>query len=68
MVLGSLRPLDIVSYLRARGWNQQGEGNSIVTFWTRRIGGEEFELLLPMDRSLRDFPELLSNVVDRLGP
>lgn len=51
----ALRPLEVAAYLRSRGWVSQEAGGGRATVWVVRIADEEYEALLPLDSSVRDF-------------
>lgn len=64
-----LRPLEVASYLRAAGWIQSESREGRYAIWTR---DDEYEVLLPLSRDLRDFAlrmgdllAVLSQVEDR---
>lgn len=57
-------PPDVLSrYLSGTGWEPR-ERYERATLWTRREQDGEFEILLPADRALRDYP---SRMVDLLA-
>ncbi|QDG50209.1 hypothetical protein FIV42_05540 [Persicimonas caeni] len=52
----SLTPLEVVSYLRASGWTQVETIGEQAAIWTSALdSGQEVELLVPLDRNLRDY-------------
>jgi len=51
-VLAAIRPLEFVAYLRAKGWHQVPPSSSLWSTWIRE---GDFELTLPLERSLGDF-------------
>lgn len=63
--LRSVRPLEVVAYLRAHQWQQAEilEGGAI---WTKEAGGEFSEILLPLEVTLRDFPNRIAEVLATL--
>jgi hypothetical protein len=63
--LRTIRPLEIVSYLRAHRW-QQAEKIERGAFWVKEEGGASFEILLPLDATLRDFPNRIAEVLSTL--
>lgn len=65
-VLQSLNPLEIRRYLEATGWHRSGEGARSASLWTRRSGKSEYEILLPMDPGLRDYPLRIAEVLGTL--
>ena len=64
--LSALRPLELVSYLRASGWRQQQVVPDRSATWVKRNArGEEYELLLPLAR-FQDFPTRISDLLRTL--
>lgn len=63
--LRTIRPLEVVSYLRAHRW-QQAEKIERGAFWVKEEGGKNFEILLPLDATLRDFPNRIAEVLSTL--
>ena len=51
----ALRPLEVAAYLRSHGWTSREAGTGRATVWTLTVAGEEYEALLPLDPSIRDF-------------
>lgn len=64
-LLASMRPLDVVAYLRSRGW-QEAERLELGAFWTKTSGETVDELLLPNDLQSRDFIERMAEVLGAL--
>ena len=64
--LRSVRPLEVVSYLRAHQW-QQAQVIEGGAFWTKDEAGSSFELLVPLDVTLRDFPNRVAEVLATLA-
>jgi len=65
--LGTIVPVDTAAYLRTHGWRGGGPQKTCSTLsGSTAFGGEDFEILLPLDRSFRDYPlrtaELLSTL------
>src|SRR5258705_13064326 len=54
-VLYTVRPLEMVAYLRANGWHEV-QRLERGAFWTKESGQEVFEGVGPLDAGLRDFP------------
>jgi hypothetical protein len=63
--LEALRPLEIVSYLRATGWSQQRVEPDRYAVWTRAESGQDYELVIPLTR-WRDFGLRMSEVLTTL--
>ena len=64
--LQALSPLDIAAYLRTRGW-QEVDADPRASRWVLRQKKEEFEVLLPLDRQLRDYALRLSELLSSLA-
>ena len=55
--LRSIGPIDLTAYLRAGGWQEcarPANGNAAIWTWANPAGAE-FEVLVPLDRNLRDY-------------
>ena len=63
--LRTIRPLEVVSYLRAHRWHQ-AEKLERGAFWVKEESGTSFEILLPFDATLRDFPNRIAEVLSTL--
>ena len=63
--LNALRPLDIVAYLRSRQW-QEAQRLERGALWTKEIAGNTFEVLIPLDVTIRDFTNRMSDVLKSL--
>jgi len=63
----SLPPREVAAYLRGRGWNEVSRLGAKGSVWVLRTDDQdEYELLLPLDRSLRDFKVRMSEVLTTL--
>jgi hypothetical protein len=65
-ILNTLRPSDLTAYLRAFDW-QEVQRNEKATVWIQRQDNEEFEILLPLQRDVRDFSIRMSEVLSTLS-
>ncbi|MEK8016259.1 MAG: hypothetical protein VSS75_005275 [Candidatus Parabeggiatoa sp.] len=65
-ILNALRPSDWTTYLRTHNW-QEVQRNDKAATWVQRQDNEEFEILLPLDRDLRDFSIRLNEVLNTLS-
>lgn len=66
-VLNAIQPLQAATYLRANGWHQQSQIADKASVWIQMTdSGEEFEILLPLKPESRDFPLLMSQVLETL--
>ncbi|MCW3097840.1 MAG: hypothetical protein JWL77_3458 [Chthonomonadaceae bacterium] len=66
-VLRSLGSLEVAAYLRSHGWRQtQRIGDKGAVWITPSSSGEEFEILLPLDRHLRDYVPRMAEVLQIL--
>jgi hypothetical protein len=64
-VLHTVRPLEMVAYLRANGWHEV-QRLERGAFWTKESGQEVFEVLVPLDAGLRDFPNRVADALQTL--
>lgn len=64
--LKSLRPLDIATYLRSKGWNESNFQASLSSTWLIRHNSEEFEILLPLNNNTPDYALRISEVLKTL--
>lgn len=63
----SLPPREVAAYLRGRGWNEISRLGTKGSVWVLRTDDhDEYELLLPLDRTLRDFKVRMSEVLATL--
>ena len=66
-VLMSMGPLAVATYLRSKDWRQVEVIGDKGSVWTLRSDdGQEFEILLPFNRELRDFASRMSDVLRTL--
>lgn len=66
----SVRPLDIVTYLKHAGWEPvEDNGHRLVRSWTRHDPRDDadFEVLVPHDRTLGDYVSRVADVVRTLA-
>ena len=61
----ALRPLEVVSYLRATGWIQQQVHPERYSVWSRGNGTGDYEIVVPLTR-FRDFALRMSEVLTTL--
>lgn len=67
--LRALKPLEIATYLRAKGWRQEADLDGRASLWLGHAAdGEEVDVTLPLKRELGDFVlrmgELLRTLAD----
>lgn len=62
-VFESLRPLDVVAYLRSTDWQLAGFMGDSATVWKK----QEQQILLPQDLSFADYAHRLAEVLDTLA-
>ncbi|MEO5365716.1 MAG: hypothetical protein H7831_05075 [Magnetococcus sp. WYHC-3] len=62
-LMKELRPLEIAAYLRSTGWTQQSAAEGKWAVWVK---GDEYEILLPLQRGYRDFVLRMSEVLQVL--
>jgi hypothetical protein len=66
--LHALGPLDLASYLRAKGWQQQPDRGQRASLWLWRTpGGDELDVLLPSTREVADYNIRVSEVLHALS-
>jgi len=63
--LMSIRPLDVVAYLRTHGWIEARD-SLIKGIWLLRRDRKEFEILTPLDRRFVDYPNRVSDMLRTL--
>ena len=64
-VLKSLEPQQIATYLQGRNWNSNGNlGNKAHVY--HQINDDKSEILLPLKPEFRDFPLLMSQLLETL--
>jgi hypothetical protein len=65
--LSALKPLEVVAYLRATGWNKKAESRGKWSLWYLiDSDGNNFELGVPFSHELRDFAARMSDALDVL--
>jgi len=64
--LRSLKPLELVQYLRFKGWQQDSELGTKATLWVRADGGGD-EIVLPKRRDFADFDLRMAEVLKTLA-
>lgn len=65
VLLAQVKPHQLVSYLRDRQWEKDRPGETSET-WTFSESDETFEVLVPLDRTLRDYPHRIADVLNTL--
>lgn len=66
-VLNAVQPLEVATYLRANGWHQFDEVSNRASFWTLNESKvEDYEILLPLKRDVRDFPARIGEILQTL--
>jgi hypothetical protein len=53
--LATLVPVDTAAYLRTNGWREVEHQDLRRAVWVKSLGEEHFEILLPLDRTFRDY-------------
>ena len=64
--LRALKPLELVQYLRAKGWQQDSDLGTKATLWVRP-DGDDNEIVLPKRRDFGDFDLRMSEVLRTLA-
>jgi hypothetical protein len=66
-LLESIQPQEVIGYLQLHGWKEQRKIGDKASIWTHPDEiGDEFEVLVPLRRELRDYLISLSNLVEIL--
>lgn len=65
-ILGAVSPLELVAYLRTAGWTEVTREAGRFGIWSLRHDDDSSEILLPLDRTLRDFPNRVREVLATL--
>jgi hypothetical protein len=65
-LLANVNPLDVAAYLRADGWRILETKPQRAAIWGKKVGSDAVEVLLPLDRSLRDFAIRMGDVLATL--
>jgi hypothetical protein len=63
--IGSLTPLNVVGYLRSRGWRKFSEVRTRFSVWVHP-GHPEAEILVPVTREARDYVSQISEALQEL--
>lgn len=64
----SLKPLEVVSYLRTRGWSEAEAIGDHAALWTQQMeSGREVELLVPLDRTLHDYALRMAEIFEAVS-
>ena len=66
-VIRALRPLEVVAYLRSRGWAQQPATSTKASTWTIAVEKDEFEAMVPLDEALRDYALRMAEVLQAVS-
>lgn len=62
-ILMAISPIELAAYLRSTGWEEEHEHGSRASIWTRSNGSTESQILLPLDKSLRDYTLRISTAI-----
>ncbi|RRR71381.1 MAG: hypothetical protein EI684_11690 [Candidatus Viridilinea halotolerans] len=63
----SIRPLDLVAYLRANHWHESEHHEGRYAIWLRNGQGEPAEILLPLNREYRDYATRIAEALQTLA-
>jgi len=62
--LATLKPLEIAGYLRSKGWSEVTDSERLISKWTYiNEKKDDFEIRLPLDKSISDYSFLISNML-----
>ncbi len=64
--LATLPPLEVATYLRAKGWDRTSH-NSGSSVWLKSMDGDSVEALLPLDSSMSDFSFRMAELLQLLA-
>lgn len=64
--LRSIKPLELVQYLRAKGWQHDGDLGDRAALWVRGDGHRADEIVLPRRREFADFDLRMAEVLATL--
>ncbi len=66
-VLKAIQPQQVVTYLQAHGWCEQKQIVDTASIWILPTNSEQkFQLLLPLEQELDDFPFRMIKVLQML--
>jgi hypothetical protein len=65
-VLRSIRPHELVTYLRSRGFRQHEAPGAVTATWRKGSGSDEFEILVPLEPTFRDYASRVLDVLKTL--
>jgi hypothetical protein len=66
-LLKTVKPQEVEGYLESRGWIQQERIGDKASIWTQPcVDGDEFEVLLPLRKELKDYSLSMSTLVETL--
>lgn len=66
--LDSLSPVDLSAYLRLNGWEPHGDiRRGVVSQWIRQFEGTTYDVLVPLNRDVRDFTRRVSETLTTLS-
>lgn len=66
-VLETVSPVEITTYLKARGWTLQMQRNDWGSVWTHLANSREYDLLVPMTRRFADYALRVGEVLETLS-
>ncbi len=65
-VLNSLRPVDLIAYLRASGWNREADIGNKASVWVKPDGPQPQDVVVPLRRDAADFALRIAEVLGKL--
>lgn len=65
--LETVSPVEITTYLKARGWTLQTQRNDWGSVWTCLAGSREYDLLVPGTRRFADYALRVGEVLETLS-
>ena len=66
-LLDTVKPQEVQGYLESHGWIQQEKIGNKASIWIQPCeDGDEFEVLLPLIKELRDYSANISTLIETL--
>lgn len=65
-ILHSINPNELETFLRTRGWHRENFQPERFSIWVRHVQDKSFEVLIPLNRSYRDYSVRMAEVLRTL--
>jgi len=66
VTLRSIGPIELLSYLRARGWQEAARTNLAALWQVASTNGSQLEVVVPLDQSLADYHRRIFEALEAL--